>query len=125
MIYVVLTLVLLNLALTVGFYRTVKNGTHFTQIDNTSDVPYLQLIAKDLDEVKDFIGDFERQQIERINSNPEPEQQQYTKLDTSGGSGSSAWRNQKNIDPWAPNSTWVGGAPQEPKPMERPSGFSS
>lgn len=114
MIYVVLVLVLLNFALTICLYDIVRRGDHFHQIDYTSDVPYLQLIAEDLDDLnepKDFIGDFERQQIEQINAqNSVP-----------GSDG--PWRNQKNIDPWAPNSSANSGGVPDRKPLERPPGF--
>lgn len=104
MIYVVLVLVLLNFALTICLYDIVRRGDHFHQIDYTSDVPYLQLIAEDPEE-------------------PEPEIPIPEPVPTPIQEG--PWRNQTNIDPWAPTSSAHSGGVPDRKPLERPPGFSS
>lgn len=104
MFFVVLVLGLTNLFLTASLYRIVKNGEHFHQIDYRSDVPFLQMIVTE----------------------PEPEQESEIPIPESVPTPVSEgpWRNQQNIDPWAPNSSApTGGAPQERRPLERPPGF--
>ncbi len=104
MIYVVLALVVLNIALTLGLY-----GAKPTEVE-------IKWINEDVEPEGTF--------LQMISDEPKSEPQQ----DPIGNENSvqGPWRNQKNIDPWAPNSS-AGGAlvPQPPGPLERPGGFAS
>lgn len=113
MFLLVLVLALTNMFLTASLFRIVRNEkyNHFHQIDFGSDVPFLQLIVPDLTGIEN--------ENENESEIPIPEP---IPAPVSEG----PWRNQKDIQPWSPNSSaQSSGAPQERKPLERPPGFAS
>lgn len=107
MLYVVLVLGLTNLFLTAAVYRLIPKFGEFGEVEvwvgESEPEPFLQMI---------------------ITEEPEPTIPESPPDPVPAPVPDGPWRNQKNIEPWAPTSSAQSGrAIQERGPLERPPGF--